>query len=93
MKDFINELDNGLESIMYEKSSNVSGGEKQKISILKVLLKQPDVMIFDEPTSALDSESAYNFISHLMSLKKEKLIILVTHDEEIKKNADVIIAL
>jgi len=93
MKKFIDSLDNGVDSIINEKNTNISGGEKQKISILKVLLKQPDVMIFDEPSSALDTDTAQNFVNHLRVIKHDKLIILITHDPFIKNIADIAIEL
>lgn len=67
------------------------GGEKQKISILRVLLKNPSVLILDEPTSAMDYESAKRFMVYLESIKNNKIIIIVTHDQEIKNMCDEII--
>ena len=73
-----------------ENNINTSGGEKQKLSILKVLYKNPAVLIFDEPTSALDAETAKKFIQHLNKIKKDKIIILITHDEKLKQLCDVV---
>ena len=89
IKDFISK--HSLDFVIDEKSSNMSGGEKQKISILKVLCKDSAVMIFDEPTSALDSESTKRFISHLKQIKTDKIIIIITHDEFIKEQCDVLV--
>ena len=93
MHEFIGELESGIGSFINEKNTNISGGEKQKISILKVLLKQPDLMIFDEPSSALDAQTTEKFINHLSSIKQDKMIILITHDSDIKACADVVIEL
>lgn len=71
-----------------EENNNLSGGEKQKLAILKVLLKDPDVMIFDEPTSALDKETKSRFIRYLSRLKENKIIIVVTHDNELVSASD-----
>ena len=79
---------NSLNFTINEKSDNTSGGEKQKISILKVLHKNPTVMMFDEPTSALDKSTTESFISHLQEIKKDKIIILITHDEYILNVCD-----
>lgn len=54
-------LPEGLASIINEIATNLSGGEKQKIAIIRLLLQDPDVMIFDEPTSALDYASVNIF--------------------------------
>jgi ATP-binding cassette subfamily C protein len=91
MESFIAE--NGLNFEVNEKSSNTSGGEKQKISILKVLYKNPAVMIFDEPTSALDANTAEGFISYLRTISSDKIIIVVTHDEAVKQSCTGLIAI
>ncbi len=77
---YINTLDKKLGYIINENNNNLSGGEKQKISILRVLLKNPDVMIFDEPNSFLDTESMTCLLEYLLSIKYNKIIIIITHD-------------
>ncbi len=79
---------NRFSFIIDEKNTNISGGEKQKISILKVLYKNPTVMIFDEPTSALDMNTTRKFINYLQKIKSDKIIIIVTHDEYVKDCCD-----
>ena len=80
-----------LDFIIDENNSNTSGGEKQKISILKVLYKDTSIMIFDEPTSALDSETKKQFMQYLQHIKMDKIIIIVTHDNYVKDECDFII--
>lgn len=89
MESFINQ--NSFSFIINEKNTNISGGEKQKISILKVLYKNPEVMIFDEPTSALDMNTTRKFINYLQKIKRDKIIIIVTHDEYVKSCCDEIV--
>lgn len=81
MEEFIDSLPNGLDTVIDEKSSNLSGGEKQKISLIRVLMKNPDVIILDEPTSALDRESRQHLGEYLKSIRSEKIIIIATHDK------------
>lgn len=76
-----------------EEVSNLSGGEKQKIAIIRTILKNSEVMIFDEPTSALDRKSRQNFYKIIQVLKKEKIIILISHDQYAYAIADVNIVL
>lgn len=90
LDDYINRQPLGLDSVINEKNSNISGGEKQKISILRVLLKDPQIMIFDEPTSALDLKSTQKFINYLSSIKENKIILIITHDREIQDYCDII---
>ena len=91
MQDFISKY--GFDYNINEKNTNISGGEKQKISILKVLQKNSSVMIFDEPTSALDTQTTKKFIEHLQQIKKDKIIIIITHDKFVKEQCDDIITL
>lgn len=85
---FFSTLQDGLDFTVNEASTNLSGGEKQKLSLLRVLLKDSDVMILDEPTSALDSFGKSNLFNYINKLKHEKIIIVITHDSDFAKNFD-----
>lgn len=76
-----------------EQNTNLSGGEKQKLSILRTLLKNPDVLILDEPTSSLDKETKERFIRYLTQIKKDKIIVIISHDTDLISIADEIINL
>ena len=84
-----------LESINYRKElytqvvSNLSGGEKQRVAILRALINDPKVILADEPTGALDSRNSVLIMEMLKDISKTKLVIVVTHNIElIKKYAD-----
>lgn len=67
----------------------LSGGEKQRINILIALLKQSQIILLDEPTSSLDQESAKLIMDLLTEVKKDKIIIITSHNLElIEKYAD-----
>lgn len=87
-ENFFKSLTNGMNTIINEKSCNLSSGEKQKISLLRAFLKNSDVILLDEPTSALDVESRSHLIDYLFSIKHEKIIIISTHDELFSKICD-----
>lgn len=70
---------------------NLSGGEKQKVSLIRSLLKNAPVLIADEPTSAMDQKSVDILKSELIKIKDKKIIILITHDENIFDISDKII--
>ena len=89
LHDFVSK--NGLDYAISENNSNTSGGEKQKIAILRVLCKDKMVMTFDEPSSASDTRSIREFFSYLQRIKREKVIIVITHDEIAKRWCDVVI--
>jgi len=82
-----------LDFTINEKNTNTSGGEKQKISILKALYKSPSVMIFDEPTSALDAKTSKKFISYVKSIKQDKIVIIITHDTTVIDSCDEVLEL
>lgn len=87
------ENDNFVRKNIHELNSNVSGGEGQKINLIREFLRNKDVMIFDEPTAFLDSESKKNFISYLMKLKSNHIIIMISHDNDIMEYADKVLQL
>lgn len=85
--------DKALDAMVSEKAGNFSGGEKQKISLIRTFLKDADVMILDEPTSALDQNGRKYLAEYLQQIKHDKIIILSTHDTELVKLADEEIAM
>lgn len=84
---------NGLSTIIGDGGIPVSGGQKQLIGIARLLLQDPDVLIFDEPTSALDSRSISRFFKLLNRIKKDKCVLLITHRPEVAQLADQIYVL
>jgi ATP-binding cassette subfamily B protein len=73
--------DKGLDTIIGEGGVKVSGGEKQRLSIARALLRKPDVIVFDEATSALDSltEEEISRTIRDVSAKKEHITVLIAH--------------
>ncbi len=69
----------GLEN---RKVSQLSGGQKQRIAIARAVVKNPSLIIADEPTGNLDSETSTTIFKLFKKLSQERLIIIVTHDEE-----------
>lgn len=68
-------------------TKNLSQGQKQKFAIVQTLYKNGDLLFFDEPTSNLDNESKKAFFKILKEIKKDKIIILISH-EDIKSKVD-----
>ena len=91
LKQYICKLEDGYNTKINNLSNNLSGGEKQKISLARLFKQDPDVMILDEPTSAMDKESTCNFYNQLDKVKNDKIIILITHDISlVNKNAIIV---
>lgn len=77
----INRMENTYEYVLKKNGSNISGGQQKRIDILRVLLAKKDVLIFDEATANLDKKRRDDFFDVIMKLKKEKIIIMITHND------------
>ncbi|PKE62214.1 ATP-binding cassette domain-containing protein [Macrococcoides caseolyticum] len=76
------------------KISTLSGGEQQRVSLIRLILKSPSIILADEPTGALDKENGFFIFSKLLSLiDKDKVLIVATHDIDIAHQCDNIINL
>lgn len=69
-----------LEYLTEYKIADLSGGEKQKIALLSLILTDPDALLLDEPTAFLDPTSAHNFVEHLATIASGKTIIIIEHN-------------
>lgn len=83
----------GLESRANNFPSEMSGGEQQRVSIARAIVKNPTVLLCDEPTGALDSKTGKKIIKILkdINLNKDKIIVVVTHNSAIAEVADRVI--
>lgn len=88
----LEEMGRTLESELIDTGS-VSGGQAQKIGIIRTVCRERSVYIFDEPTSNLDSVSKKEFYDMIEHLKQKSIIILFSHEVDAEKNADFIIEL
>ena len=67
------------------KTTNMSGGEKQRIAILRAIVNNPRVVLCDEPTGALDEKNAFEIMQIIRQISVNSLIIVVSHDKELMK--------
>lgn len=79
INEFIKTLPDGYETSMGAMNSRVSGGERQRIGLARILLKNTDTMIFDEPTSALDVLHEKEFLHTLHEESRGQTIIMISH--------------
>jgi ATP-binding cassette subfamily B protein len=90
---FIDSLPQGYETLVGERGLKLSGGEKQRLAIARVLLKNPQILIFDEATSALDSYSEKMVQKALVSLAHKHSTLVIAHRLSTIVDADQIIVL
>lgn len=76
---FIMELPNGYDTVIGEGGTSLSGGEKQRISIARAIMKDAPVIILDEATANVDPENEKELMSAIEALTKEKTIIMIAH--------------
>lgn len=74
--------DLGLEEHINKLPSQLSGGQMQRVAIARALINNPDILLADEPTGALDTDTGIQVMDLLKGIAKERLVILVTHNNE-----------
>ena len=79
-----------LGHIQNKSISALSGGEQQRVAIIRAMILKPSVILCDEPTASLDSENTLRFMENLIALNKEKptTVIIATHDEKVMRFAE-----
>ena len=80
LTNFIEKQQNGIETVINQNSSNISGGERQRIGLARALYRNSSIIILDEPTSSLDEENSQSILKLLKSIKG-KTIIIISHDK------------
>ncbi|MDD5836281.1 MAG: ATP-binding cassette domain-containing protein [bacterium] len=73
----------GLIDHLHKKPNELSGGQMQRVAIARALVNNPDIILADEPTGALDSKTSTQIMELIKDISKEKLVIMVTHNEEL----------
>lgn len=89
--EFIEGLENGINTILTENGNNLSGGQRQRIALARAIYKKPDILILDEATSALDNKSEALIQKALEALKSEMITITVAHRLTTIENSDAIL--
>ncbi len=91
--DFIESLPDDYDTVVGERGLKLSGGEKQRIAIARVILKNPKILVFDEATSSLDSHSEKQILESLQRVAKRHTTLVIAHRLSTIVDADSIIVL
>jgi subfamily B ATP-binding cassette protein MsbA len=89
--EFVQKLENGIDTLLSESGNNLSGGQRQRIALARALYKNPAVLILDEATSALDNKSELSIQKALEKIKDNIITITVAHRLSTIENADTIL--
>lgn len=90
---FISALPNGYETVVGEGGSTLSGGEKQRISIARAMLKDAPIIILDEATSSIDPENEHELVMAIQELTRGKTLISIAHRLTTVRDADQILVI
>lgn len=91
--DFIMKLPNGYDTVIGEGGASLSGGEKQRISIARAIMKDAPIIVLDEATANVDPENEADLINAINALTKEKTIIMIAHRLKTVRSADQILVI
>lgn len=89
--EFIMKLPNGYDTIIGEGGASLSGGEKQRLSIARAIMKDAPIIILDEATANVDPENEKDLVEAIDALTKEKTILMIAHRLKTVRNADQIL--
>lgn len=86
-----NLLDKGLDKVVLENASNLSGGDRQKILLARLFIQNPDVVILDESLNAIDEDTGEKLFEVLKSIYTDKILIMISHSSEYLQQCNKII--
>ena len=88
LRDFLDNLNNGLETVVGEYGVGLSGGQRQRLGIARALLSKPKLIILDEATSSLDAQTESDINQAIYNLKGSVTVVIIAHRLSTVRNAD-----
>ncbi len=90
-KEFVDELEEGYDTLIGERGVGLSGGQKQRLCIARALLRDSKILVLDDSTSALDMDTEYQLLKNLYEDEENKTTFIIAHRISAVKNADLIL--
>jgi ABC-type bacteriocin/lantibiotic exporter with double-glycine peptidase domain len=87
-KEFVSSLTLGVDTVIGDKGNLLSGGQKSRLSFARAILLQPQLLILDEVTSGLDEVTTKSIVKSLLEIKKDMIVVCITHDDAIVEISD-----
>lgn len=88
LADRVRALPEGLDEVLAERGAAWSGGERQRLGLARGLLRDPDVLVLDEPTAGLDTRTEAEFLDALLTSRKGRTTIIITHRVAVMSSCD-----
>ena len=92
-REFIERLPDGFDTMVGEGGSTLSGGEKQRLSIARAMLKDAPILLLDEATASLDADNEHEIQLSLQRLRAGKTVVVIAHRLDTIRDADQILVL
>ena len=93
LKEFVENLKNGLDTMVGDRGIRFSGGQRQRIAIARALYESPDILVFDEATASLDNETEAAVMESIKKLQGHKTLIIIAHRLSTIKDCEMIYAI
>jgi len=93
LRTLVDELPEGLDTVVGERGLKLSGGEKQRVAIARVMIKDPPILVFDEATSSLDTQTEQSIVESLKRAAHQATTLVIAHRLSTIVDADRILVL
>lgn len=90
---FVQQLPDGLDTVMIDNGRNLSGGQRQRLAIARAYIRDPRIVFLDEPTAFLDAEAAVALEERLAEWGRDRLLILISHHLAATRRADLLLVM